>query len=259
MPEIAALPRRRAPAALPALLAHSRVALRSLALILLLAYGLLLALLVRLDPTGRARPEPLGRHWSRALLRLFDIRVTVAGRPPRGAAGLIVANHVSWLDIPVLYAQVGTRFVSKSEVRSWPVAGWLADAAGTYYLRRGQHGSRPLLAHLVPFLRAGGTVAVFPEGTTTRGEDVLPFHPRLFAAAIESDCPVQPVALRYGPGARGAALAPFVGDDELVGHVLRLLRHPGLEARVVFTAPLDPAGRTRQQLAEAAREAIRSV
>ena len=259
MPEVAALGSQRGAAPTQALLAITRFGLRSLGLILLLAYGLLLALVVRLHPTHRLQPEPLGRHWSRMLLWLLDIRVTTSG-PARQGRGLIVANHVSWLDIPLLYAQVGTRFVSKSEVQRWPVAGWLADAAGTFYLRRGQHGSRPLLARLVPFLRTGGTVVVFPEGTTTSGPDVLPFHPRLFAAAIESRCAVQPVALRYGPGADGAPIAPFIGDDDLLSHLLRLLRNPGgLEARVVFVAPLDPSGCTREQLAEAARAAIRAA
>jgi lyso-ornithine lipid O-acyltransferase len=258
MPDTAALGLRRTRALPQVLVTVPRLALRSLALILLLAYGLLLALLVRMDPTNRLRPEPLGRHWSRGLLRLLDVRVTTVGRA-HAVGGLIVANHVSWLDIPLTYAQVGTRFVSKSEVQAWPVAGWLADAAGTFYLRRGQHGSRALLGRLVPFLRGGGSVVVFPEGTTSRGQDVLPFHPRLFAAAIESGRPVQPVALRYAPDANGESLAPFVDDDDLVSHLLRLLRHPGLEARVVFTAPLDSAGCTREQLAEAAREAIRAA
>jgi 1-acyl-sn-glycerol-3-phosphate acyltransferase len=255
MPEVAAIGPRR-PAASPGTL---RFLPRGFALILLLAYGLLLALLVRASPFGWLRPEPLGRHWSCVLLALLRIRVVASGPPP-AAGGLVVANHISWLDIPVLYAQAGTRFVSKSEVQSWPIAGWLADAAGTFYLRRGAHASRPLLARMVPFLRSGGSVVIFPEGTTTTGEEVRPFHPRLFAAAIESGRAVQPVALRYGPGADGACLAPFVGDDDLVGHILRLLRNTGtLEARVVFGAPLDPAGRTREQLAEVAREAIRAA
>jgi lyso-ornithine lipid O-acyltransferase len=258
MPEVAALGSRGAGTTVAGWLEWPRFAALCLALIALIAYGLLLALAVRLDPTRRLRPEPLGRHWSRALLALLDIRATCEGHAPQ-RGGLIVANHVSWLDIPVLHAQVNTRFVSKSEVQAWPVAGWLADAAGTFYLRRGQHGSRPLLARLVPFLRGGGSVVVFPEGTTTVGDDVLPFHPRLFAAAIESGCAVQPVALRYGLGAGGLALAPFVGDDDLVTHLLRLLRHPGLDALVTFCAPLGPAGRTREQLAQAAREAIRAA
>lgn len=258
MPEVATLASQRLAAPLSSLQANMRFTLRSVGLTLLLVYGMVLALLVRLDPWSRLRPEPLGRHWSRTLLRLLNIRVSGSGTRHRGGA-LIVANHISWLDIPLLYAQTGTRFVSKSEVQAWPVVGWLADAAGTFYLRRGHHGSRPLLGRLVPFLRAGGSAVIFPEGTTTTGEEVRAFHPRLFAAAIESGCPVQPVALRYGPGAHGESLAPFVGDDDLVRHVLRLLRNPGLEARVVFCAPLDASGCSREQLADAAREAIRTV
>lgn len=259
MPEAAALVLRRAATPIVALLGTVRFLRRSVGLMLLLAYGLLLALLVRLDAWNRLRPEPIGRHWSRLLLRLLDIRVSTSGVPLRGG-GLLIANHISWLDIPVLYAQAGTRFVSKSEVQAWPIAGWLADAAGTFYLRRGAHGSRPLLARLVPFLRDGGSVVIFPEGTTTSGDDVQPFHPRLFAAAIESGCAVQPVALRYGAGADGERLAPFVGDDDLVSHLLRLLRHPaGLEVRVVFCVPLDSAGLTRERLADASRDAIRAA
>lgn len=235
-----------------------RLGLRAFALLLLIAYGLLLALLLKLDFTHRLRREPLGQHWSALLVRLLGLRVQVQGEPLKGG-GLIVANHVSWLDIPLISACVQTRFVSKSEVQHWPVAGWLADACGTFYLRRGKGGARPLLNKLVPWLSAGGSVVVFPEGTTTDGADVLPFHPRLLCAAIESGVPVQPVALRYGPGADGAALAPFIGDDDLVSHLLRVLRNSCLGVQLVFCAPLPSAGRSREQLADAAREAVRDA
>lgn len=233
-----------------------RFALRALALIVLIAYGLLLALVLKLDFTNRLRREPLGQHWSALLVHLLGIRLRVEGTPMRGG-GLIVANHVSWLDIPLISARVQTRFVSKSEVQHWPVAGWLADACGTFYLRRGKGGARPLLNRLVPWLRAGGSITVFPEGTTTDGSDLLPFHPRLLCAAIESGQPVQPVALRYAPSAHGEVIAPFIGDDDLVSHIVRLLRNRGLDAQLVFCAPLAATGRTREELAEAAREAIR--
>lgn len=235
-----------------------RFGLRAVALIVLIAYGLLLALLLKLDFTNRLRREPLGQHWSALLVHLLGIRLRVTGTPMDGG-GLIVANHVSWLDIPLISASVQTRFVSKSEVQHWPVAGWLADACGTFYLRRGKGGARPLLSKLLPWLRAGGSVTVFPEGTTTDGADVLPFHPRLLSAAIESGQPVQPVALRYAPNARGEAVAPFIGDDDLVSHIVRLLHNRGLEARLTFCAPIGSAGRTREELADGAREAIRKA
>lgn len=235
-----------------------RFALRSALLILHLAYGLLLALLVKLDASDRLPRERMGSHWSRLLMRLMGVELRVRGTPMPGG-GVFMANHVSWLDIPLIYACAPTRFVSKSEVRDWPVAGWLAEAAGTFYLRRGKGGARPLLNKLVPHLRAQGSVVIFPEGTTTDGREVLPFHPRLFCAAIESGQPVQPVALRYGLGGCGGNIAPFIGEDDLVSHVVRLLRNRGLVAEAVFGAPLDPAGRTREELAEAARDAIRTA
>lgn len=235
-----------------------RFALRAAGLIGLVGYGLLLALLLKLDGSERLRGEPLGRHWSGLLVRLLGIRLRVDGTPLPGG-GLIVANHVSWLDIPLIYACVPTRFVSKSEVQHWPVAGWLADACGTFYLRRGKGGARPLLNKLVPWLQSGGTVVVFPEGTTTNGAELLPFHPRLLGAAIESGQPVQPVALRYAPNARGEHIAPFIGDDDLLSHILRLLHNRGLDARLVFCAPLASEDATREQLAEGSREAIRTA
>lgn len=233
-----------------------RFALRATLLTLHLAYGLLLGLVVVIAPD--IPRERLGSHWSGLLIRLFGIRLTVHGEPA-AFSRLIVANHVSWLDIPLLWACTPTRFVSKSEVEHWPVAGWLANAAGTFYLRRGKNGSRPLLNQIVPYLRAQGSVVIFPEGTTTRGEEVLPFHPRLFCAAIESGRPVQPVALRYGHGTRGEPLAPFIGDDDLVSHVLRLLGNRALDAEVIFGEVLAPAGQSRAALAEAARDAIRAA
>lgn len=235
-----------------------RFVLRAVALILLIGYGLLLALLLKLDFTRKLRREPLGQHWSALLVRLLGIRLRITGTPMHGG-GLIVANHVSWLDIPLISASVQTRFVSKSEVQHWPIAGWLADACGTFYLRRGKGGARPLLNKIVPWLRAGGSVTVFPEGTTTDGSNLLPFHPRLLCAAIESSQPVQPVALHYAPNARGEALAPFIGDDDLVSHIVRLLRNRGLEAQLVFCAPISAIGRTREELADATREAIRAM
>ena len=238
---------------------HLRFTWRSGRLCVHLLYGLTLALAVRLDGSGRLRAERLAQHWSARLLRILNLRLRVVGEPPDGRA-LIVANHVSWLDIPVLSASLPARFVSKSEVRHWPVAGWLADAAGTFYLRRGKGGSRPLLNRMAPYLAGGGAVIVFPEGTTTTGEDVQTFHPRLFAAAVESGSAVQVAALRYGRSrTSGEHIAPFVGDDDLVSHLLRLLRDPGLSVELHFCAQLDTTGQSREALAEQAQRAVRRV
>ena len=247
-----------APATARVLRSRLRLAGRLLLLIPHLAYGLLLALLLRLGVRRRVDPQLLAQHWSRGLLRILGLRLQVNGPAPQ-EGGLIVANHVSWLDIPVLSASRPLRFVSKSEVRRWPVAGWLADAAGTFYIRRGKGGSRPLIRRLLPHLESGGSVAVFPEGTTTSGRNVMAFHPRLFAAAIEARRPVHVVALRYGLDSDGADLAPFIGDDDLVSHLLRLLRSPGLTVELSHCAELHPQQQSREDLANAAHTAISRV
>lgn len=229
--------------------------LRALLLLAHVLYGI--GLVAYLACGGRAAPERLAQAWSRRLLRILRVRLRVAGTPLRGGH-MTVANHVSWLDIPALAAQQPTRFVSKAEVRCWPVAGWFAVAAGTFFIRRGKGGAAPLLEQLVPHLRHGGTVVVFPEGTTTDGTTVRPFHPRLFQGAIDAGCPVQPVTLQYGLAADGANIAPFVGDDSLFEHILRLLRAEALELRVSYGPPLRPLG-ARDPLAEEAEAYVRGA
>lgn len=174
--------------------------LRALLLVVHLAWGLILA--TRLAFGGSEPRERLAQRWHRRLLAILGLRLRVEGLPLRDPH-ITVANHVSWLDIPVLGALEPTRFVGKSEIRDWPVAGWLATAAGTFFLRRGSGGTGPLLDRLVPHLRARGSVVIFPEGTTTDGSEVRPFHARLFGAAVVARCPVQPVTIRYGVTPRG--------------------------------------------------------
>jgi 1-acyl-sn-glycerol-3-phosphate acyltransferase len=220
-----------------------------------LAWGLALTAWITLG--AQASREAVAQRWHRRLLDILGVRLRVEGLPLR-EPHLTVANHVSWLDIPVLGALESTRFVGKSEIRDWPIAGWFATAAGTFYLRRGKGGSGPLIDRLVPYLRATGSVVIFPEGTTTDGAEVRPFHARLFQAAIDAQCPVQPVTIQYGPGAEGENIAPFIDDDSLAGHLLRLLRNPGLEVSVRYGPPLT-APTSRDELAREAESFVRAA
>ncbi len=214
-----------------------RFLLRSLRVALHLAFALALCTVINLDFTGRVNADDWSRRWLRRLMHLIGIRFVVHGTPLAGGQ-MIVCNHVSWIDIPLVGAALSSRFVAKSEIRHWPMIGFIARAIGTLFIRRGAGGSKPLLEKLKPHLDRGGAVVIFPEGTTTDGHEVLPFHPRLFQAALDCRTTVQPVALRYGLTAEGEDLAPFVGDDSLFAHVVRVLRSSGLTAELFYCEPL---------------------
>jgi len=192
--------------------------------------------------------------WHRRLLRCLGLNVSHCGTPAAGA--LLVANHVSWLDIPVLGGAAPLRFVSKSEVRQWPLVGWMAATAGTLFMRRGAHEAAEMTQCIAQQLQQGASIAIFPEGTTSDGRALRRFHARLFGAAEQDGAAVQPVAIRYGQGPEPDPVAPFIGDDTLVAHLWRLLRHRGLTAIVCFLPLLDARSEGRRQLADAAQAAI---
>jgi 1-acyl-sn-glycerol-3-phosphate acyltransferase len=196
----------------------------------------------------------LVRWWHGRLCRLLGLTVHVRGQP--GEAVLLVANHVSWLDIPVLGARGPIVFLSKAEVRSWPLVGWMAGIASTLYIERGAHQATHLAADIGMHIRTGCSVAIFPEGTTGDGHDLRRFHPRLFAAAQQPGLRLQPVAIRYGSNTAPDAVAPFIGDDSLVPHLWRVLRQPGIRVEVSFLPTLDSEGIDRRRLAESSRAAI---
>jgi 1-acyl-sn-glycerol-3-phosphate acyltransferase len=219
--------------------------------------GALLAVPVAL--LGQLRlPRPwlpaLVAWWHRRLTRCLGVTVTTLGTPAPGA--LLVANHVSWLDIPAAGGLAPVRFVSKSEVRQWPLLGWLAAMSGTLFLRRGAHQATALAASIAAQLQGGATIMIFPEGTTGDGRQLGRFHARLFAAAEGGQAPLQPVAIRYGAGPEPDRVAPFIGDDTLLAHLRRVLCHPGLYVSVCFMPPMLSHEMTRRALAEATRNAI---
>lgn len=192
--------------------------------------------------------------WYQRLLRCLRISVRVDGAAAETT--LMVANHISWLDIPVIGSQGKMRFLSKAEVRRWPIIGWMSELAGTVFIDRGAHRVDEVVAGVCTRIQAGQPVVVFPEGTTSDGREVQRFHPRLFAICQQTGLAVQPIALRYGEGQEPDRVAPFVGDETLVAHLWRLLRHPGLQVRVSFLDPIPVASLDRRRLAEATRTAI---
>ena len=189
--------------------------------------------------------------WSAKFLKLLGLRVTSRGEP-RAGAKLLVANHVSWLDILAINALQPARFVSKSEVRGWPVIGWLVSASGTLYIERGRPRDALRVVHrMAAALRAGDTVAIFPEGTTGDGHALLPFHANLLQAAISTGTPVQAVALRYSDRAeRVSSAAAYVGDMHLLQSLWSVARAEALAVHVDFAPAQATAHADRRALGQ---------
>ncbi|MEP7100415.1 MAG: lysophospholipid acyltransferase family protein [Burkholderiales bacterium] len=196
--------------------------------------------------------------WSTGMLRVMGIGIEVEGEVQPGSV-LLAANHVSWLDITALHAVVPhARFVSKADIRSWPLLSKLADAADTLYLERERKRDALRVVHLVAqALSEGQTVAVFPEGTTSDGHTLLPFHANLFQAAIATSTPVQPIALRFSD-ARGSisSAVEFVGATTLVESLWRVACAQGLVAHITLLPARPSANADRRALAQALREDI---
>ena len=208
-----------------------------------------------LDRAGR---EARIAWWSARMFRMLGMALEVRGSYRPGAK-LIVANHVSWLDIMAVHAACPqARFVSKAEVRRWPLLARLVDSARTLYLERERARDALRVVHdAAEALRAGDTVAVFPEGTVGDGHALLPFHANMLQAAIATRTPVQPVALRYADahGAVSGAVL-YTGDITLAQSLWWLACGERVAVRVQVLAAIDSAHADRRALAARLRDEI---
>ena len=220
-------------------------------------HGLLVVLLrfPSLDVRGRQQRV---QWWSEKMLRVLGLQLQVQGTFRPGAK-LIVANHISWIDILAVHAVCPeARFVSKADVQRWPLVGRLVAAGGTLYIERERRRDALRVVHqMAEALQAGDTVAVFPEGTTGDGATLLPFHANLLQAAIATGLPVQPVALRYAD--RSHAFSPaaqWLDDTTLAGTLWKLARADGLVAHVHVVTAEGTRHADRRALAEHLRTLI---
>lgn len=237
---------------LPLLLLHLLIALP-------LTLLLVNSLTARIVVAGTPLAHWAIRLWSSGMMRIFGWRSRRFGRPLRGGV-LMVANHVSWLDIVLVHSVHAVGFVAKSEISRWPMIGWIARRGGTIYHQRGSNESlNGVLHQMVDRLNSGAAVGVFPEGGTTDGSAVGTFHARIFQAAVAADVPVQPVALRYGPNGSAQRQVAFAPGEHFVGNLWRVLGDPSRVAEVHFLQPVVPVEAGRRRLAEAARTRIVEV
>ena len=210
--------------------------------------------------TGREGHRAHVQRWSRQVLDILGVSLRLAGTPPQpaGAPIMLVANHVSWLDILVISAVLPVRFVAKSEVRAWPVIGWLSERAGTLFIRRARRSDAARIGgKLAQVMMDGEPAAVFPEATSSDGSTVLKFHSSLLQPAVLAGAAVHPVALRYAraDGTR-CAEAAFIGGISLWESLNLMATQPATLAHLDFLPPLEGADQDRRELASGAREAI---
>jgi 1-acyl-sn-glycerol-3-phosphate acyltransferase len=210
-----------------------------------------------LDDAGRERRI---QRWSRQLIIICGVKLTFnnAAQSDAVTPALIISNHISWLDIFVINTVHPCRFVAKSDIRDWPLIGWLCDKSGTIFIARGkQRDVRRIYAGLVASIHNGERVAFFPEGTTAPQGTVLPFHANLFEAAIEARVPVQPYALRYlnEDGSLHEA-ADFIGEMTFFESVVMIMQSPPLHAELIRLPAISSEGAHRRELAQTMQATI---
>ena len=208
---------------------------------------------------GKAGEEGWKQEWLRWgsawALRILHVKVESQGPIPKG--GLLVSNHQGYLDILCLNVLCTSHFVAKAEIKSWPLFGLFSEWSGTIFLdRKHRTALRGPLERVVKLLRQGDRVVIFPEGTDSDGTSVLPFHSSFFEGAIQAQCPVVPLAIRYSaPGVSPREEVIYWKDRRFIFHVIRLLGVKEVRARLTFGEPMA-AGEDRKQLSGRVRDRI---
>jgi lyso-ornithine lipid O-acyltransferase len=220
-------------------------------LILCIVFGMIMVtLLLRNTMPTRGLGSRLAQLWHRAVITILGVELTISGNRENTNA-LFIPNHITWLDIPVLGSLIPTHFLSKVEVKHWPIIGYLATRAGTLYLERGyHHATTAANSAMQQALEQKHNVVLFAEGTTTEGAP-RKFHGRLMQSAIDAESLVQPVAIFYPDDTGRAINRQILYIDEM--HFLRsaftILGLKKITAEIHFLKPVSAKGKSRNELA----------
>ena len=202
----------------------------------------------RLHQTGR---------WCAKMAGVLGLQIDASGLAHTGSA-LLVSNHISWLDILAINAVHPARFVSKADVRAWPLLGWVVACGGTLFIERERKRDALRVVHqIADALKQGDTVAMFPEGTTGDGRTLLPFHANLLQAAVSTQTPLQPIALAYvDADSQPSRAVAWVGDTTLVASLWQVATAHRMQVLVTQLPVVPTHERERRELAEAVRVQI---
>jgi 1-acyl-sn-glycerol-3-phosphate acyltransferase len=210
--------------------------------------------------SGRSRRDRMVGRWSARLLAMLAIDIHASGSPPDGSGrpAVLVANHVSWLDIQLIHSIWQVRFIAKSEVRHWPLIGWLAARTGTLFIERGKNRQAARINQSIhAAFRRGDAIGVFPEGSTSTGLEITRFHASLLQPAVDEAALVYPVALRYLDEAGNVDVdASYAGETTFAESLKMILRRRRMRAELIFLPAIDAAGKTRRELAATTQAAI---
>jgi len=225
-----------------------------------LLFGIIIACVLRITRGRFWYASDFGRAttlwWTKNITRIVGIRLVKYGVEPVPHA-LFVANHISFFDIIVVSALTPTTFISKNSIRYWPFIGQLSSLAGVVFIKRGK---RNLIARIIDTasdaLKSGGSITVFPEGTTHFSDEPRKFHSALFQSAINSQTPIQAISLSYVRDGGHDRAAAYIDGDNLLITLLRILSRPHSNVHVTFCPATDPGLGNRTQLAEHTREQI---
>jgi lyso-ornithine lipid O-acyltransferase len=212
--------------------------------------------------TGKAHSYEARSHWlhitARHMAWVLNIQASYEGKPPR--EGVMVSNHISYIDIIVHAARTPLVFISKAEVENWPVFGPLTRWAGTLFIRRELRKDVRRVADKIPgVVESGNVLTFFPEGTSSDGNGLLPFRPSLLAPIVEHGWKVTPAFIRYtlepGDGTVEDDVAYYRPDTVFGLHLFRLLGRRRIFAKITYGSPVEP-GADRKELALYLRESI---
>jgi 1-acyl-sn-glycerol-3-phosphate acyltransferase len=224
-----------------------------------IAAGMLRCAVIFPFATPAQRMQQTGR-WCAKMARVLGLQIHGSGESHAGAV-LLVSNHISWLDILAINAVHPARFVSKADVRAWPLLGWLVASGGTLFIERERKRDALRVVHqIADALKQGDTIAMFPEGTTGDGRALLPFHANLLQAAISTATPVQPIALSYiDADSQPSRTVAWVGDTTLASSLWQVVTADGMQAFVTQLPPVPTHDQERRALGELMREQIAGV
>ena len=232
--------------------------------ILWIAFGVILSLFFVNKQNHCKPPSKVSdftiKYWMKGLLFLLGAKVELHGQATSQPV-LFVSNHISWLDIICYMSVKPSRFISKAEVRKWPIAGWLAYRSGTLFLQRGKDADK-IKQQMAETLNANNQVTLFPEGTTTNGEGIRKFFPRLFSAAVEQQLTVQAARIRYFSfDSTSQTYLPayhlaYIDDDGLLENLIKVVKEPKIKVSIEYFECLSPPHQDRNSLAKKTYEQV---